>query len=55
MLPNDADLRQKLAEAALAWERAFGVVPSITSAISEFDAAMLVGCTAENIRPPWPA
>ncbi len=42
------DLRQKLVEAALAWERAFGVAPSITSALSEFDAAMLVGCSLEH-------
>ena len=42
------DLRQKLVEAALAWERAFGVAPSITSALSEFDAAMLLGCSAEH-------
>ena len=42
------DLRQKLVEAALAWERAFGVAPSITSALSEFDAAMLMGCSSEH-------
>ena len=42
------DLRQKLVEAALAWERAFGMAPSITSAVSEFDAATLVGCSAEH-------
>lgn len=42
------DLRQKLVEAALAWERAFGIAHSITSAVSEFDAAMLVGCSVED-------
>ncbi len=42
------DLRQKLVEAALAWERTFGIAPSITSALSEFDATMLVGCSAEH-------
>ncbi len=42
------DLRQRLVEAALAWERAFGIAPSITSALSEFDAAMLIGCSAEE-------
>lgn len=42
------DLRQRLVEAALAWERAFGIAPSITSALSEFDAAMLIGCSAEG-------
>lgn len=40
------DLRQRLVEAALAWERTFGIAPSITSALSEFDAAMLIGCSA---------
>lgn len=42
------DLRQKLVETSLAWERAFGNAPSITSALSEFDAASLIGCSAEN-------
>lgn len=42
------ELRQKLVETALAWESAFGNAPSITSALSEFDAAALVGCTAEE-------
>ena len=36
-------LREKLAEIALQWQVNFGVAPSITSAISEYDAAMLVG------------
>lgn len=42
------DLRQRLVEAALAWERTFGIAPSITSALSEYDAAMLIGCSAEE-------
>lgn len=42
------ELRQKLVEAALAWERAFGNAPLITSVVSEFDAAVLVGCSAEE-------
>jgi hypothetical protein len=42
------DLRQKLVEVALAWERTFGNAPSITSGLSEFDAAMLIGCSAEE-------
>ena len=37
------DLRTELVETALNWEDRFGVIPSITSAISEYDAAMLVG------------
>ncbi|MDR4468756.1 MAG: hypothetical protein MRJ68_10725 [Nitrospira sp.] len=42
------DLRQQLVVAVLAWERTFGVAPAITSAISEFDAALLVGCSVED-------
>jgi len=41
-------LRQSLVEIALEWERTYGVAPSITSAISEFDAAMLVGMSADE-------
>lgn len=36
-------LRDKLVEIALGWEEKYGVAPSITGAISEYDAAMLVG------------
>lgn len=35
-------------ETALEWERRFGNAPSITSVLSELDAAMLVGCSAEE-------
>jgi hypothetical protein len=38
-------LRQTLVETALAWEKAFGNAPPITSTLSEFDAAVLVGCS----------
>lgn len=37
------DLRQRLVDTALEWEKAFGNAPSITSAISEYDAAQMVG------------
>jgi hypothetical protein len=37
------ELRQKLVRVALKWERYFGVAPHITTAISELDAAKLVG------------
>ena len=47
MLPPDS-LRQHLVETVLAWEKAFGNAPSITSALSEFDAAQLVGCSLEE-------
>lgn len=36
-------LRENLVETALQWQKNFGVAPSITSAISEYDAAMLIG------------
>ena len=36
-------LRDKLVEISLAWQEKYGVSPHITSAISEYDAAMLVG------------
>ncbi len=42
------ELRQKLVETALAWESAFGNAPSITSALSEFDAALLIGQSADE-------
>ncbi|WP_036165457.1 hypothetical protein [Noviluteimonas dokdonensis] len=38
-------LREKLVENALAWERAFGNAPQITTVLSEYDAALLVGCS----------
>ena len=37
------DLRDRLTSVALAWEQAFGVAPAITSALSEYDAARLIG------------
>ncbi len=36
-------LRNKLVDIALQWQEHFGVAPSITSTISEYDAAMLIG------------
>ena len=36
-------LRDKLVDIALQWQACFGVAPSMTSSISEYDAAMLVG------------
>ena len=41
------NLRRQLVESALAWERAFGNAPAITTAVSEYDAATLVGLTPE--------
>jgi hypothetical protein len=41
-------LRARLVSAALEWEKSFGVAPSITSALSEYDAARLVGHTDDT-------
>ena len=38
-------LRERLVEIALQWQDRYGVAPSITSTVSEYDAAMLVGMT----------
>lgn len=40
-----SSLRNKLVDTALQWQESFGVAPSITSTISEYDAASLVGMT----------
>ena len=42
---NQNPLRKRLVEIALEWEKQFGVAPHITAAVSEFDAAMLMGCS----------
>ena len=42
------ELRRTLVAAVLEWERRFGVAPAITSAISEYDAARLVGHSAKS-------
>ena len=36
-------IRQKLIDVALDWQEKFGVAPQITTPLSEYDAAMLVG------------
>lgn len=41
------ELRTRLVQVSLEWESHFGVAPSITSAISELDAALLVGMHEE--------
>jgi hypothetical protein len=41
-------MRKELVKTALNWQNKFGVAPSITSAISEYDAAMLVGMSESN-------
>jgi len=41
-------LRQQLIDTALEWEARFGNAPLITTVLSEYDAAMLVGMTEEQ-------
>ena len=41
-------LRDNLVEIALQWQAKYGVAPQITSVISEFDAAMLVGMSESD-------
>jgi hypothetical protein len=42
-----ADLRTQLVEKALEWESYFGIGPGITTVVSEWDAAQLVGVPEE--------
>ena len=42
-------LRERLVLTALEWQQRYGVAPSITSAISEYDAACLVGVPEESL------
>lgn len=42
------DLRERLVEITLAWERTFGNAPHITASISELDAALLIGMSIEE-------
>jgi hypothetical protein len=39
------DIREQLVNIALNWQDKFSVAPSITSSISEYDAALIVGMT----------
>lgn len=41
-------LRDILVDVALQWQASFGIAPSITSSISEHDAAMLVGMSEKE-------
>ncbi len=42
------NLKEQLISTALEWQQRFGVAPAITSALSEYDAAMLVNCPEED-------
>ncbi len=41
-------IRQQLIDVALECQKRFGVAPAITSTLSEYDAAMLVGCSEKE-------
>ena len=45
---NDNELRERLVSIALEWQERYGVAPQITTPISEYDAAMLVGMPEEE-------
>lgn len=42
-------LRESLVAVVLEWERRYGVAPSATSAVSEYDAALLIGHTPSSL------
>jgi hypothetical protein len=46
--PSPNDIRARLVAIALDWEVKFGVAPAITSAISEYDAATLMGLSPQE-------
>lgn len=48
MTKSPEELRISLIKIALEWQNIFGVSPAITSALSELDAALLVGCESEQ-------
>lgn len=39
------NIRNRLVNTALEWQDKFGIAPAITSCLSEYDAAFLLGCT----------
>lgn len=43
-----SELRKRLVSVALEWQERYGVAPAITSVLSEYDAALLVGCTESD-------
>lgn len=49
MPPSFEQLRASLVGVALEWERRYGVAPAITSAISEYDAALLIGHSPDSL------
>lgn len=48
MAAHCATLRDDLVRTALSWQRRFGVAPAIISALSDYDAARLLGMTEDE-------
>ena len=42
------NLRERLIQIALEWQKLYGVAPAITSALSEYDAAQLIGMSERD-------
>jgi hypothetical protein len=41
-------LRKQLVETALQWQKVYGVAPAITSTVSEYDAARMIGMSDDE-------
>ena len=48
------NLRKELVRCALRWQKYYGVAPHITSALSEYDAAVLKNCLKEYLEQALP-
>lgn len=48
LLSSKENLRSHLVETALSWQARFGVAPAITAALSELDAALLLGMSEDD-------
>lgn len=48
--PSNKKLRNELVNIALLWQKRVGVAPQITSAIAEYDAAILIGMSDMEIQ-----
>jgi len=42
------DIRKQLVDLSLKWQERYGVAPAITSTVSEYDAAMMLGMSDEE-------
>lgn len=45
---REQQLRNELVSLAMRWEQAFGIAPHVIAALSELDAALLVGCSVND-------